>query len=273
MNNKSSVLPKTCALLLGSLGAIIANRAAAADYLFAIEPSNPPERIQEIYQPLMTYLAKATGQHFTLATTRNYHFYWRDVQAATKADFAFDQAHLADFRIQHSHYEPLVRTAEPTSYTLVTNVDIGKKGPPGLVGHSIVTMSAPSLAYSLLLEFYPNPVLQPDIRSNAATFQNAVDAVFSGDADAAMIPTSMQTQYPNLTSVKTSREFAGQCVTAAADVPGEVKAQVKEALLKLDSDADASKLLLDLGVSKFVPAAAQEYAGAEQILKSYLSSK
>lgn len=276
MNGEPGILPKTCALVLGTLGAIFTitpNRACAADYTFAIEPTNPPERIKEIYLPLMTYLAKATGQHFSLTTTRNYHFYWRSVEAGTKADFAFDEAHLTDYRIQHGHYEPLVRTAEPTSYTLVTNIDIGKKGPPGLVGHSIMTMSAPSLGYSLLLEFYPNPVLQPDIRSSAASWDDAVKAVFGGDAEAAMIPTALKDQYPNLTPVKTSRQFAGQCITAAADVPAEIKDKVKDALLKLDTDADASKLLLDLGVTKFVPATAQEYAGAEQILKNSLGYK
>src|SRR5581483_12060634 len=47
-------------------------RAIAADYTFTIEPDYPPERIQEIYKPLMDYLGKSTGQHFTLTPARNY---------------------------------------------------------------------------------------------------------------------------------------------------------------------------------------------------------
>jgi ABC-type phosphate/phosphonate transport system substrate-binding protein len=276
MNSKSATVPKICVALLSAFGAVFAvspHRACAADYTFAIEPSSPPERIKEIYQPLMTYLAKASGQHFTLVTARNYHFYWRDVQNGGKADFAFDEAHLAAYRIQHGHYEPLVHTAEPTSYTLVTNIDLGKQGPPGLVGHSIVTMAAPSLGYTLLLGFYPNPVLQPDIQSTATSSRDAVDRVFAGEAEAAMIPTWLKDQYPNLTPVKTSREYPGQCVTASADVPAEIRDKVKEALLKLDTDADASKLLFELGVTKFVPATAKEYDGDEQLLKAYFGYK
>jgi ABC-type phosphate/phosphonate transport system substrate-binding protein len=277
MKCNSGIL-RRCTALLAVFGAAFfaissCQLALAADYTFSVEPAYQRERIDEMYKPLMAYLNKATGQHFTLVTARNYHFYWRDIQAGAKADFAFDEAHMTDYRIQHAHYEPLLHTAEPTSYTLVTNVDIGNKGIAGLVGHSIVTMAAPSLGYALLLEFYPNPVLQPEIRSSAASWRDAVDSIFAGEADAAMIPTWLRDQYPNLTPVKTSRQFAGQCVSAAPSVPDDVKAKVEDALLKLDADPNSAKLLLELGVTKFVPAAAKDYAGNEQILKIYSSGK
>lgn len=261
------------ALLLGVLCGSAAHGAFAADYTFTIEPDYPPERLQEIYKPLMNYLGKATGNHFTLVTARNYHFYFRDLQAGAKADFAFDEAHFTDYRIQHQHYEPLARSAEQTSYSLVTNLDVGKSGINGLVGHGIATMSAPSLGYSLLAEFYTNPVSQPDIRSSSPSWKDAVEAIFAGDADGAIIPTSLKDQYPNVTVVKTSRQFAGQCISAAQTVPAEVREKVRDALLKLDDDQEAAKLLLELGISKFVPATAKEYEGAEQVLKSYFGYK
>ena len=261
------------ALALGFAGAASSGAAFAADYTFAVEPDYPPDRIQEAYKPLMAYLDKATGQHFTLLAARNYHFYFRDMQAGGKADFAFDEAHFTDYRIKHSQYEPLARNAAPTSYTLVTNLDVGKAGVNGLVGHSIATMSAPSLGYSLLVEFYQNPVSQPDIRSSSPSWKDAVEAIFAGDADGAIIPTALKDQYPNVTVVKTSRQFAGQCVSAAPSVPADVREKVRDALLKLDADPEASKLLLDLGIGKFVPATAKDYDGAEQALKSYFGYK
>jgi ABC-type phosphate/phosphonate transport system substrate-binding protein len=261
------------AAAIGLLCGIAANVAFAADYTFAIQPDYPPDRIEQAYKPLMDYLGKTTGQHFTLVAARNYHFYFRDMQNGAKADFAFDEAHFTDYRIQHAHYEPLARTAERTSYSLVTNLDVGTKGVSALVGHGIATMSAPSLGYSLLVEFYTNPVSQPDIRSSSPSWKDAVDSIFAGEADGAIIPTALKEQYPNVTVIKTSRQFAGQCVTAAATVPAEVKDKVREALLKLDSDPDAAKLLLELGFSKFVPATAKDYEGAEQVLKTYFGYK
>ncbi|HSN00378.1 MAG TPA: PhnD/SsuA/transferrin family substrate-binding protein [Rudaea sp.] len=271
MRKQHGNIPHRLALTLAlAIGIGIAGTASAADYTFRIEPAYPADRVAEIYAPLMTYLNKATGQHFTLVTTRNYHFYWRDIQSSVKTDFAFDEAHIADYRIEKRHFEPLVHTAEPTSYTLVSNIDIGNKGVQGLVGHTIVTMGSPSLGYALLLGFYPNPILQPDIATTATSWRDATDRVFAGEADAAMIPTWLKDQYPNLTPVKTSREFPGQCITASPDVPADLREKVKDALLKLDTDADASKLLFELGVTKFVPATAKEYAGDEQILKNFI---
>lgn len=259
-----------CALLLCSL---FHNAAYCAEYVFRLEPANPADRTEEIYAPLMVYLKKATGADFKLEAVKNYHNYWRDVTSGAKTDFAFDEAHLADYRIQHAHFEPLVHVVEPTSYTLVSNIDLDKKGINGLVGHKIVTMSAPSLGYATLLQFYPNPVLQPDIVSTATSWRDATDRVFGGEADAAIIPTSLKDTFPNLTPVKTSREYPGQCLTASPDVPADIREKVKDALLKLDPDSDAAKLLFELGVTKFVPATAGEYAGAEQALKNFIGYK
>ena len=255
------------------LCAIFHNVANAAEYIFRIEPARPAERTAEIYAPLMTYLKQVTGADFKLETATNYHNYWRDMTAGAKTDFAFDEAHLADYRIEHAHFEPLVHAAESSSYTLVSNIDLDKKGVNGLVGHKIVTMSAPSFGYAILLQFYPNPVLQPDIVSTATSWNDATDRVFNGEGDAAMIPTSLKDTFPNLTPVKTSREYPGQCLTASSDVPADVREKVKDALLKLNPDSDAAKLLFELGVTKFVPASAAEYAGAEQMLKNFIGYK
>jgi hypothetical protein len=41
-------------------------------------------------------------------------------------------------------------------------------------------------------------------------------------------------------------------------------------LLKLDTDEQTAKLLIELGVSKFVPATPKDYEGNEKLLKAYL---
>lgn len=241
----------------------------AADYSFWVEPIYPPAKSAEVYKPLMEYLSKATGHKFTLVAPKNYHFYWRDLRQNQKADFSFDEAHLVDFRVQRYQYVPLVHTAEKQSYTLVTNVDLKNQGLDGLVGRKIACMGAPSLGYALLLAFYPNPIRQPDIQSSAASWRDAVEAVFAGEAEAAMVPTWLKDQYPNLTPVKTTREFAGAAVSAAATVPEDVRAKVTQALLELDQDASLANLLLELGISKFVPAKAADYTGGEAMLKDF----
>jgi ABC-type phosphate/phosphonate transport system substrate-binding protein len=248
---------------------LVGSAATAAEYSFWVEPIYPPEKATEVYKPLIEYLGKATGEKFTLVAPKNYHFYWRDLRQTQKADFALDEAHLADYRIQRSKFVPLVHTAEKQSYTLVTNQDLGSEGIDGLVGRKIVCMGAPSLGYALLLGFYPNPIRQPDIQSSAASWRDAVEAVFAGEAQAAMIPTWLKDQYPNLTPIKTTREFAGAAISAAPTVPEAVRGKVTEALLKLDQDPALANLLLELGISKFVAATPADYAGAEAMLKDF----
>ena len=256
------------ALGLAMAGAI-GSADVRADYKLVAEPIYPPEKSAEVYKPLIAYLNKATGEKFVLVTPRNYHFYWRDLKQTEGVDFAIDEAHLADYRLQRYKFVPLVRTAEPTSYTLVTSVDVGSKGLEGLVGKKIVSMPAPSLGYALLLTMYPNPIQQPDIESNASSWRDAVEIVFAGEADAAIIPTHLKDTYPNLSPVKTSKEFPGTLISANPSVPKAVRQKVHDALLKLDSDTDAAALLLELGVTRFVGASAAEYAGSETVLKDF----
>ncbi len=171
--------------------------------------------------------------------------------------------------MRHLKFVPLVRTAEATSYTLVTTSDLGGKGLDGLVGKKIVSMPAPRLGYALLLTLYPNPVSQPNIESGASSWRDAVEIVFAGEADAAIIPTWLQGTYPNLIAVKTTRQFPGAAVTAAGSVPEDVRQKVRDALLKLDSDPTVASLLVELGITRFVEASAQEYESSEQVLRDF----
>jgi ABC-type phosphate/phosphonate transport system substrate-binding protein len=256
---------------MGGLAAamFVAGSAFAAEYKIVAEPIYPPDKAQQVYKPLIAYLNKSTGEKFSLVTPRNYHFYWRDLKQTEGVDFAIDEAHLADYRIQRFQFAPLVHAAEQTSYTLVTNADIGNKGLEGLVGKKIVSMPAPSLGYALLLTMYPNPIQQPDIESNASSWRDAVEIVFAGEADGAIIPTPLKETFPNLTPVKTSRAFPGTLISANPKVPEAVRQKVKDAFLKIAADPEAQPLLFELGVTKFVEATAAEYAGSEQVLKDF----
>lgn len=262
-------LPFSCWLGVFAVALALSGAAAAAEYKLVAEPIYPPAKAQEVYKTLIAYLDKSTGEKFTLVTPRNYHFYWRDLKQMDGVDFAIDEAHLADYRLQRFKFLPLVRTAEATSYTLVTSTDVGSKGLDGLVGKKIVSMPAPSLGYALLLTMYPNPIQQPDIESNASSWQDAVDIVFAGEAEAAIIPSRLKDTYPNLTPVKTSKAFPGTLVSANPAVPEAVRQKVKDAFLKLNADADTAPLLFELGVTKFVEATPTEYGGSEQVLKDF----
>lgn len=249
--------------------------ALGAEYRFTPEPTYTPDAAREIYKPLLDYLSKATGETFVLVAPPNYSAYWRDILKPDITDFSYDEAHFADYRIQHSQFIPLVRKAEPTTYTLLANIDFEGKDTNALLGSSIATMPAPSLGYALLMQFFPDPVQQPRILSSATSWRDTVQIVFGGDADAAIIPSWIAGAdgYPNLVTIKTSRSFAGAAILASPSVPDDIRNKVREALLNVEGAPELGEVLLELGISRLVPASPKDYAGDQQMLSGFYGYK
>jgi hypothetical protein len=243
--------------------------AAAADYILLVEPSYPPDQVQEVYKPLGDYLTRATGHRFEVVSPRNYHFYWRDLRQNSKPDFVFEEAHFTEYRARRFGFVPLARRVEPTTYALIASPEHGDRGIDGLVGRRVATMPSPSLGFALLAEFFKNPVAQPEFRSEASSWRDGVEMVFSADAEGAMVPAHVARQYPNLVEVARSREFPGTTVSASPDVPENVREAVRAALTRLHEDESSYDVLVELGASAFEPATAADYRGAEQVLRGF----
>ena len=235
----------------------------------AVQPDYDQEQAVEVYKPFIAYLEKTTKFKIELVTTRNYSSYWADMRSSKGWDLVFDEAHFTDYRNQFYKFEPLVRAAEPTSYSLLSAEDIGVGNTKALLAENILTMPAPSLGYAMLLQYFPNPMQQPDIRTTVATWNDAIDAVFADEGKAAMVPSSMTALYSNMYEVQKSREFPGIAVSASPALDAATKTSVKEALLKMHEDQDAFQALSELRISQFVPATAAEYVGSAEILKSF----
>jgi ABC-type phosphate/phosphonate transport system substrate-binding protein len=236
-------------------------------YILTVEPNLPARQAQQVYKPLLDYLAKATGHRFTLRVGANYHVFWRDLRAATKTDFAFEEAHFTDYRIQRQGFVPLVRTTENTRYMLLADAAIAEEGINGLVGYRVVSMPAPSMGYLLLGELYKNPLAQPEVQSVAANWKDGVEMIFAGETEAAMVPNYIANQYPNLVTVSESREFTGRALSAAGTVPAAVRKAVTEAMLKLHEDPALNEVLTELGTTQFITTNRGEYVEDERLLR------
>ena len=260
MNNRKTVFATVLALLF-------AGSAAAADYTVTVEPNYPPAQAQAVYKPLLDYLSKATGNRFILKTAGNYHVYWRDLRGSAPTDFAFEEAHFTDYRINRQRFTPLVRVLDPTKFTLLVDGSNADAGANGLIGRRIASMSAPSLGYLLLGELYKNPIAQPEIQSAAASWKDGVEMVFAAESEGAMVPGYIASTYPNLVSVATSRDFVGRAFSASPRVAPDVRNKVTQALLALHKNPALFDVISELGATQFVPATAAEYAGNERLLR------
>ena len=246
---------------------LLTGAATAANYTVTVEPNYPPAQAQAVYKPLLAYLSKATGQRFILQTSGNYHVYWRDLRGAAPTDFAFEEAHFTDYRINRQRFIPLARVVDPTKFVLLVDSSKAAEGANGLIGRRVASMSAPSLGYLLLGELYKNPIAQPEIQSAAASWKDGVEMVFADETDAAMVPGYIASTYPNLVSVATSRDFVGRAFSASPKVPADLRKKVTDALLRLHKDPALFDVISELGATQFVPATAADYAGNERLLR------
>lgn len=235
----------------------------------AVAPDYSQEQAVEVYRPFVDYLQKEAGVKIELVTSRNYASYWQDMRTLKGWDLVFDEAHFTDYRIKYYQFEPLVRSLESTSYSLLTQDDIGVGNTKVLLAENILTLSAPSLGYALLLNYFPNPMQQPDIRTTVASWNDAVDGVFADEARAAMVPSSLYALYPNMFEVAKTREFSGAAISASPKLDSAIKDKIRAALMKMHENQDGFQALTELRISQFVAATAAEYEGNSDILKSF----
>ena len=266
---------RTAIFLAASLAGLIAltggSIAMAAEYRFTPEPAYTPAAAQEIYKPLVEYLSKATGEKFVLTPPANYSTYWSNMLKPDQTDFSYDEAHFVDYRISQLKFIPLVRKAEASTYTLLANESFEGKKPGDLLSSRIATMPAPSLGYAVLMQIFADPVQQPVIRSSAASWRDCLDMFNGGETEATIFPTWMLETFgnPSMMTLYKSREFAGPAILASPNVPEDVRNKVREALLDLEGAPELAELLLELGISKLVPATAKEYEGEKKMLSGF----
>ncbi len=264
-----------CAALLLMSG-FAATHAWAKDFKIAVEPSYTADKQVEVYKPFIEYLntsLKGSGYTFTLVTSRNFQFFWRDIRQNTPVDFMFAEAHFTDYQDKRAGFEPLVKTAEKSSYTVLANEEVAQRGINSLIGYGVVTMPSPSLGFALLTEIFPDPIRQPNVLSSGKSWRDGVEMVFAEETDAAIVPTWLKDEYPNLIAMTTTREFPGAAISAGPSVDAAAKEAVRNTLLKLHEDPGAYEVLSELGISQFIPTNAAEYDGYDRLLKSFFGYK
>jgi ABC-type phosphate/phosphonate transport system substrate-binding protein len=247
---------------------LLASASHAATYTLTVEPNYPAQQAQEVYRPLIAYLSKSTGHTFVLNVAPNYRKHWQNMVGNTKVDFAFEEAHFTEYRISHQRMIPLVRVAEPAKFSLMVSDEITSSDVNTLLGRRITSMSSPSLGYLLLSEIYKNPIAQPEIKSFAASWKDGVEMIYSGESDAAIVPSYMAEQYSNLRTIYNTRELPGRALSASPAVPADVRTKVANAMLKLHLNNDLFSVINELGTSKFIPAVAATYTGNERLFNS-----
>ena len=100
----------------------------------------------------------------------------------------------------------------------------------------------------------------------ALSWQDAVEIVFDGAADAAIVPEWMLNLYPNFESLKKSEELPGPTFMASSSVPKMVRESFQAALISLADDEEAYDVLVELNTEGFKAPDASKYENLMKML-------
>lgn len=236
-----------------------ASESAAETFVFQGHPIFTPDQAQLVYQPLVNYLNDVLPYRFELETAPDYHRYWLSIRRGENPHLILEEPHLVSYRMERHGFTPLVRAEEPITYSLLTSVGNEDVNVRDFIGQRVSSMPAPSLGYLILANWFDNPMQQPIIQSNAASWLDAVEIVFSMEADAAIVPHNLVSRYVNMQNVLTSQEFPGVTIAASPAVPEDIQTEIREALLELHENEQHFAALNELDIDQFISAEASNY--------------
>jgi hypothetical protein len=236
-----------------------------------VNPIYLPDQAELVYEPLISYLREVTGLDLRLTTVRNFHRYWLEARRDSAAPLILEDSHMAAWRMNNHGYTPLVTTERPVTFSLLASNASMEPSLSEFVGRRVSTLPSPSLGFLILTEWYDNPLQQPVILSNATSWLDAVEIVFSMEADAAVVPRAIAEKYPNLITVATSEELPGVTLSAAPEIPETTRQALIDAMVILHDDSEHHAALFELDVDRFVPADPADYTDLDRWLDNIFS--
>ena len=232
-------------------------------YILQVQPVFTAEQTEDVFRPLVEYLNSATPYRFDLRLTRDFHRHWLEMRRGLTPDLVFEDAHLIARRIRQDGYTPLVKAEEPGTFSLMVSPGLAGDDLNALVGMTIASLPSPSLGYLILASWFDNPMQQPNILSSANSWLDAVESIFSMEAEAAVVPHNLVGRYVNLDVIATSDSFPYSSIAASPGVPVDVQIAITDALIALRDNPEYFQVLHELDIEGFIAASESDYRGLE----------
>lgn len=248
------------------LCSVVSVSAQAAALKFAIPPFLPEAELEKSFGPLVQKLSEMTGTPIDLKVFPNYLAFWQETRTGSPFDIALDSAPTTDFRVQRQHWHVIAKLSGTVTQSLVTGPNDPVLDPSELINKKIAVQPSPSVSALTLYQLFPNPVQQPllvFVDSNRA----AADAVKSGEAAAALIPTPIAAGYPSLNVVTTTAPLPFLAVSVSPSVSPMVAKSLQSALIGLSETPAGEALLKQSQLRAFTAATDSDYAGQEKLLE------
>ena len=233
-------------------------------FSFAIVPQRTATELAEHWTPLLTYLKDKTGYRFDFKTARDIHTFKRRVAEGTYDLVYMNPYHYVAFRKTQGYRVFAKEKDRELTGIIVVRSDSAYRSLHDLQNQSLSFPAPTAFAASLLTRAH----LDREGIKYHASFVASHDSVYLGVvknlfAGGGGILHTLETQPDEIRSklrvLWTSRGYTPHALAAHPRVPPEIVEKVAAAIIGLQNDPSANRLLVPLGFKGFAHAADSDY--------------
>lgn len=270
-NTKVSFAPQERVIGVPNAREPAAAIAEGAEFVFSAPPRGSYSEEAAIYQPIVEYLSRVTGQKFRYQYSDNWLSYSKDMTNGNY-DLVFDGPAFNGWRMEKMSHTPLIKLPEDFVFVVIARKDNSQVAElKQLAGRKVCVHAPPNLGTLTLLSQFDNPVRQPsivEIKGWDAAYQSVADGKCAGT----VLPIkNLEKNDKGLVKVLYKHKpLPNQALSAGPRISAEMQARIKHALLSEEGRAATAKLRATYAGKDFMPATPGEYAGLGMLLKDSL---
>jgi len=246
------------------------NALAAKTLIFGTPPTQSYALTKKNYQPLADYLGEQIGRKIVVEPTKSFHEYTRKMKE-NHYDIILDGPHFIKYRIEKMNHNVLVKQPGVLKFAIVVKSNSDFETYKDLRNKRICSPATPHLGTLTILDLYPNPIGQPDLKP-VQSFKDTIACVKNNKASAAIVRDKYW--FKNVKDKKGLRVIyitknnmpaRGLTVNNAT-----VSTSVQKAIVTALTNKKAKKLIKNalstIGGKKFVKAKESEYTNLNELL-------
>ncbi len=255
---------------------------AVKSYVFAIHPLHNPQRLFEVYGPLVDYLNRQTpGVHLQLEASRNYEEFEKKLDAR-QPDFALPNPYQTLKALKHG-YHVIAKMGDDDKFVGVVLVrrDSAIKTLADLKGRVVAYPGSTALAAAMMPQYYFQTHglnVNTDIENRyVGSHESSIMNVYMGEVAAGVtwtLPWELfQREQPDkarqLEAKWVTAPLINNSVMARDDVPPELVQRVAQLLDTLHTTSEGKAILQRLPLSRFELANDQRYRVVGDFLRRF----
>ncbi len=255
--------------------------SASREYVFAIHPLHNPERLFEIYRPVIEYLNRNIPEaKFRLEASRNYEEFEKKLYAR-QPEFALPNPYQTLNSLKHG-YHVIAKMGDDYRFTGVILVrrDSGITRVTDLKGKKVSYPAATALAATMMPQYYfqthgldvSRDIQNRYVGSQESSILNVYHGMTAAGATWPLPWDAFQKEHPDEASALTvaweTAPLINNGVVARDDVPSALAAKVAHLLDSLHTSAEGRAMLARMPLSRFELADDKRY----DVIKDFLAA-